>query len=118
MGFKGGAGALDQVCTFEVKTDTVTSRGGASESWVPAFTTRCAVKYMTGQEYPKLGARDIIAEKRQGETKALFRIRYRAGITKSTHRILYDSKIWNITDVRDRPPGRKIELELDTTFIQ
>jgi head-tail adaptor len=121
MGFRGGAGALNQRCTFEKKTDVVSERGGPGEIWRCAFHTSCAVGPLKGDEDPKVGARNIIVEKRSGQTILIFRIRYRGpnhGITKSTHRILYKGQVWNITDVREIPAGATRELEIDAITIE
>lgn len=121
MGFRGGAGALNQRCTFEKKIDLVSERGGPGEDWRRAFTTSCAVGRLKGDEDPKVGARNIIVEKRSGQTVVVFRIRYRGanhGITKSTHRIIYKGVPWNITDVREVPTGAPKEIELDAINIE
>jgi len=116
-GIPGGAGTLNQQCTVQRKTNTVSSRGGATEAWVDDFTAYCSATPAKGQEYPKLGARDIVAEKRQGESLMLFVLRFRSGLGRETHRIVYGGRTWNITDIRTMPNGVPVYLEIDATSI-
>lgn len=98
------AGKLDRRVTLERFTSTVNEFNEPIETWAPIATVWAELVQETGREF--LAQSEVTAER-----KAVFRIRYRAGITVRD-RVIYDGRAHNIVDVREL--GRRKGLELHT----
>lgn len=88
------------------------------EDWQSDFTADAAYE---PQDSRPQGAEFELALKRQSENRALFRIRYRAGIEEDVdfvakHRIIFRGRTWNIMRAFDRT-GLRIELHIEATTI-
>jgi head-tail adaptor len=122
MGIPYGAGKLNQVCEFQIRSFGVTARGGPSESWSSVFQARCVFDASKTLKYVRMGARDIAAEDRKGLQEGQFIVRYRESLSpnarpdpRDTYRIVLNGRAWNISDIREMPGGKRIFLEIDVT---
>lgn len=90
MGFRGGAGALNRLLTLQVLADESGAKNTAGElTGEPQddlSDLRAVFEVAGGREFPE-------AQKRQSESTARFRIRYRPDINvqrlPETHRAIY-----------------------------
>ena len=122
MAIPGGAGKLNQICEFQIRSFTTTDRGGPSEDWSFSFNARCACNVSKTLKYVRMGARDIAAEDRKGLQEGLFIVRYRSILSpnarpdpRDTYRIVLNGRAWNIAGIREYPGGKRIYLEIDVT---
>ena len=90
------AGRLSDLVTFEARILTLNAAGQYEESW-------------------QAEARKIPADPEQfSETTCRFTIRYRRDVSPKSHRIIWNGKIWTITNaVHDR---KRIDLIIDCDF--
>lgn len=109
----GGAGKLNQVCDFQLRTFTTSARGGPVEAWNFFFTAKCNFTLSKTLKYVRMGARDIAAEDRKGLQEGVFIIRFRPGINRDDHRIVHRGRAWNISDIREYPIGKQVYYEID-----
>lgn len=99
------AGELDRTIELQSATTSPNSFGEPVETWTTYVTLAARVTPQRGNE--RFAAHQII-----GRAVTTFRVRYRAGVTIE-HRIRYDSRDWDIHDVRE--VGRREGLEIDAT---
>jgi SPP1 family predicted phage head-tail adaptor len=90
---------LNRRIVFEKLTQTQDTEGGMVDSWATDFTMSASVR-----NWPPRSSVDEVKLTRVGGDAAIakteFTVRYAARIT-NLHRILYDSKIYNINHIND-----------------
>jgi SPP1 family predicted phage head-tail adaptor len=96
-------GPLDRRLTLQSKQTALDASGQPIETW-------STVAEIWGQIVPQRGAERFAAQQIVGHAVTTFRIRWRAGVSV-LNRLLYDSKIWDILDVRE--VRRREALEID-----
>lgn len=119
MGFKGGAGALDRMITIQtrVEPDPVDRQGGPVPDWdtIPGIDVHAEFQPKRASEFPE-------SNKRQHESNAMLRIRYRAGLSPDKNRIKFilDRRAnpqivsyFNILSVTEVTRFKEIHLEVD-----
>lgn len=113
------AGRFDQWIVFEKKTDSRSKRSAPTETWTEVYGTWGSYQTRRGSEWPPLGGRELIAEKRFAQNISLFIIHYDPADPPQpdTHRIVYQGKRWNIHDVRQEPDGQPVELHIDASVL-
>jgi SPP1 family predicted phage head-tail adaptor len=97
------AGALDRRITLQRATAAPNSFNEPVETWADLVT-------VWAQQRPDRGAERFAAQEIVGQAVMTFHIRYRTDI-RTTDRILYQGRIWNILDVRE--VGRRVVTEID-----
>lgn len=98
-------GKLDRRIVLQVRTLSRDGTGSRVETWSDSATLWAEVVTQKGSEKSAADAERPV-DSRQ------FRIRHRA-IDPTNHRILYQSKFYNITGTTEEP-GRRSTLLLDT----
>ena len=101
-------GKLNRRIVIQVRTLTADDMGGRVMTWADHATVSAEQVVQRGQESPVADA-DRTQDNRQ------FRIRWRA-IASDTHRILYQSKFFDIRNISEE--GVKTTLLLDTVATQ
>ena len=81
--------------------------GGQSASFSTATTVWAKAENLSGTE-------GVFGDQIRGTNNYRFTIRYYSSLTKK-HRISYDSKTFNITDIKDLAEGRKRFQEILAT---
>jgi len=99
------AGKLDKTITIETASTTADSFGEPIESWSTLATVPATVLSDRGSE--RFQNQQVI-----GTAVKTFRIRWRSDVTVK-NRIVYDSRNWDIRDVREI--GRREGLEIDAS---
>ena len=97
------AGKLDRRITIQRATTIANARNEPIESWSDLAT-------VWAQQRPNRGQERFAAQEIAGQAVMTFHIRYRADL-KTTDRILYSGKLWNILDIREI--GRRVVTEID-----
>jgi len=97
------AGRLRHQVIIQTPTETVDAEGQAVKSWGTFLTVQAAVEPLGGREY-------FAAQQYNAATTTKITVRYQDGITAKM-RVSYDSKIYNIENVRNvGERDRMIEL--------
>ena len=92
------AGELDRRITLQRATTAPNGFNEPVESWTDLAT-------VWAQQRPDRGAERFAAQEIVGRAVMTFHIRYRTDV-RTTDRILYQGRIWNILDVRE--VGRRV----------
>lgn len=100
------AGQLNKSIVIEARTDTADSFGQPVPSWARIHTDAT----IAAAVLPNRGGERFTAAQVYGESVVTFRIRWRSDVSV-LNRISYDSKYWDIKDVREI--GRREGLEID-----
>lgn len=100
------AGQLDRRITLQTLDLTQDVTGQPIEGWSTLDTIWARVRSQRGAE--RFDAQQVV-----GRAVTTFLIRHRTDIEVDTMRIQYDSRDWDITDVREL--GRKEGIEIDAT---
>lgn len=82
-------GKFDRRVTVQVKTTTRGAEGGVAESWADLTT-------LWAQKVDESSREFRAALARHGETVIVFRLRYYAGLDAGLHRLVYESKNYDI----------------------
>lgn len=100
------AGRLDRRITIQRKTVTQSDSGEEIVTWVDVATVWAEKVNLRGSE--RFAAQEIL-----GHTLQMFRIRWSIAVKELTtkHRILFDGRYYDITDVRESK--RREEIEFD-----
>lgn len=85
------AGKLDQPITVEARTVTKNSFNEDVETWAEHSTPKARVVETPGREFLKGGI--------EAEGKAVFQIRYRAGLNTADHRVDWRGRKYGIEDI-------------------
>jgi SPP1 family predicted phage head-tail adaptor len=102
-------GKMDRRITVQVRTLTRDAAGGRVESWADTFD--CWAEVVS--QKPKEG---IVADADRSIDDRQFRIRYKAGLTSGTHRVLYQLKFYDILGIEEQ--GRQDRLLLTCRATQ
>lgn len=102
-------GKLDRRLTIQVRTPSKDAAGGRVEGWADAF--QC-----WGENVRQISAESIVADADRAIESCQFRIRYKAGITSGTHRLLYQLKFYDILGITEE--GRRDSLLLTCRATQ
>lgn len=102
------AGDLDRSIVIQAATTTQNAFGEPVETWAKIHTDAT----IAARIVPTRGAERFTAQQVVGKAVVTFRVRYRTDVT-TLNRIVYDSRNWDITDVREI--GRREGLEIDAT---
>lgn len=100
------AGNLDRRITIQRKSVTQSDSGDEVVTWVDGATVWAEKINVRGQE--RFAAQQIV-----GHSVLTFKIRWSETVKELTseHRILFDGRYYDITDVRE--PKRREEIEFD-----
>lgn len=104
------AGKLDRRVSLQVRTTTKDNTGTRLETWAEESAIWAELMATTGSESSVDGA----LRERQATR---WRIRYRAGVSSNTHRIVYNSKTYEITGITETG-GREAFLILETYALE
>ena len=97
------AGKLDRVITIQRAVTSPNAFNEPVETWQD-------VARVWAQQRPNRGAERFTAQGINGDAVLTFHIRWRSDLTVKD-RILYEGRVWNITDVRE--VGRRVVTEFD-----
>lgn len=86
-------GELKNLITIQVLTEGRTANGGFSHSWATFETAWAKIDVISGKEFEQ-------GDKQRGETIFIFTFRHIDDVLK-THRISWDSRIFNIVEVKN-----------------
>ena len=103
-------GAMDRRILIQRATVTRDDVGGVTETWVDQFSVWAEIPRQSGNE-------SVIADADRGQETRQFRIRYRKGIAADTHRISYQSKIYDIRHIAEEM-GRQNRLLITAVWNQ
>ena len=101
-------GKLNRRIVIQVRTLTKDAAGGRVMTWADSATTWAEL-------VTHRGAESVVADSDRAIESRQFRIRYRA-IATDTHRILYQSKFYDIRSITEE--GIKTTLLLDAVATQ
>lgn len=102
------AGALDRRITVQAATDVISPTSGEKvPSWADSFETWAAVSHVRADE-------GFTEDQRRAESVKQFRIRYRAGLSPKTHRVVFDFRPYDIHSITEaeRGAGRREALDI------
>jgi SPP1 family predicted phage head-tail adaptor len=99
-------GFLDRRVTIQVLTSGVDSAGQPTETWTNLVTVWMGFTPSRGQE--RFTARQVV-----GTAVVTFEARYRSDITVDKHRLVFDGRNWDISDIREN--GRRHTIEIDAS---
>lgn len=102
------SGELDRSIVIQARTETLDSYGEPVYTWAKIH----ADDILPARIAPQRGGERFTAQQTIGKFVTTFRIRYRIDVTV-LNRIVYDSRNWDIQDVREI--GRREGLEIDAT---
>lgn len=102
------AGQLDRRITLEAATDAQDETGAPIEVWTPIGTVWASRRDTSGRERVHAGAETAIAD-------AVFRIRWRAGLTAKM-RLIEGDEIWDITALGESIQ-RRVWIDLTCTRV-
>lgn len=102
-------GKLNRRLTVQARTMTQDDAGGREEAWVDSFD--CWGELVTRKQ-----GEAIKADSDRNEDTSTFRIRYKAGLTSGTHRILYQLRFYDILGIVEE--GIKTSLLVECRAIQ
>lgn len=100
------ASEYDRPIEIQSKATTLDGVGQEVETWTTVWTPSAKVRPMRGGER-------FVAKQTMGAVILTFEIRYRPGVTIDRHRIVYDGRIYDVSDVRQI--GREQGLEIDAS---
>lgn len=103
-------GKLDRRITLQALTKTRGTEGGFVETWAEVTTLWGEVLQ------PSAGVEARQAETDRSNIRRQFRIRYYPGISETTHRVVYDSQIYNLIHASEE--GRKAYHLLTCEFTE
>lgn len=96
-------GQMDRRITIQQATITRDEMGGEAVSW--------ADQYLLWAEIPKQqGGESLVADGDRASDTRQFRIRYRAGISPTIHRISYQDRIYDIRHIAEEGRGNRLLL--------
>lgn len=100
------AGRLDRRITIQRKSTTQSDSGEEVVTWVD-------VKTVSAEKINTRGSERFASQQLLGHTLQIFRIRWSPDVSElsSEHRILFDGRYYDITDVRET--RRREEIEFD-----
>jgi SPP1 family predicted phage head-tail adaptor len=100
------AGDLDRLITIERPVKTQSDSGEDVITWTEVATVWAEKVNLRGIER-------FASQQEIGHTITIFRIRYSTDVaeTSTLHRLLFDGRYYDITDVRE--PKRREEIEID-----
>ena len=102
-------GKLDRRIILQVRTETRDAMGSLIETWANEIALWAEIPRQQGNE-SEVADSDRATDTRQ------FRIRHRAGVASDTHRISYQSRIYDIRHIQEE--GRSNCLLLTTVWNQ
>lgn len=102
------AGDLDRRIVIQANTPTPNEYGEPVDSWAKIHTA----DHLPAKITPSRGSERFTAQQIVGRGVVTFRLRYRADV-RTTHRIVYDGRDYDIHDVRE--VGRREGLEIDAS---
>lgn len=106
------AGKLDTLATVQSHTAAADSYGQMIETWSTSFTDWVEMITSGGGEF-------YAAQKLNAETKAVFKMRYRAALdvagATELYRIVVGTRIYQILNIA--PVGRKNEMLISTKEV-
>lgn len=103
-------GAMDRRIVIQRRTVTRDALGGVTETWANEARVWAEIPRQTGNEA-------TIADADRGQETRQFRIRHRAVIAADTHRISYQSKIYDIRHIAEEN-GRQNRLLITAVWNQ
>lgn len=100
------AGDLDREITIQRQVKTQSDSGEDVITWTDVAT-------VAAEKVNLRGAERFASQQEIGHTLTMFRFRYSDAVaeTSTLHRVLFDGRYYNITDVRE--PKRREHIEID-----
>ncbi len=99
-------GLFDRRVKIQILTSGVDASGQPTETWNDFITVWMRIKPARGQE--RFTARQVV-----GTAVTTFEARHRSDITVDKHRLVFDGRNWDISDIREN--GRKRTMEIDAS---
>lgn len=103
-------GAMDRRIKIQRVSNTRDAVGGVIETWEDQFSVWAEIPRQSGTE-------SAIADADRSQETRQFRIRYRTGIASHTHRVSYQSKIYDIRHIAEEN-GRQNRLLITAAWNQ
>jgi SPP1 family predicted phage head-tail adaptor len=103
-------GAMDRRIIIQRSVVTRDAVGGVTETWEDQFSVWAEIPRQAGNE-------SAIADADRSQETRQFRIRYRTGIASNTHRVSYQSKIYDIRHIQEEM-GRSNRLLITAVWNQ
>lgn len=99
-------GLFDRRVVIQSLSSGVDSSGQPTETWTNFLTVWMRIVPTRGNE--RFTARQVV-----GTAVTTFEARYRSDITVDRHRLVFDGRNWDISDIREN--GRRRTMEIDAS---